>query len=93
MYPGPNVRRHGKSLWLSPIARGYLWVTIPNNPKVEHNTMGTLLGVHPSLSLDLGKLLLMVNGQNLHQLILGKILSISTSAVLLQVLPVLCGQR
>ena len=29
MYPDPNVPGHGKSLWLSPITRGYLWVSYP----------------------------------------------------------------
>ena len=39
MYPGPNVPRHWNSR--TPIARGYLWVIILKNPKVEHqlNTM------------------------------------------------------
>ena len=36
--------RNGKSLWLSPIARGYLWVVIPKNPKVEHNKYHTVRG-------------------------------------------------
>ncbi len=36
--PDPNVGpRHGKSRFISPIARGYLWAIIPKNPKVEHN--------------------------------------------------------
>ena len=40
MYPDPNVPRHGKSRTISPISRGYLWVSYPQesleNPK---NTM------------------------------------------------------
>ena len=33
--------------YMSPTARGYLWVTIPKNPKVEYiiNTMGTRVHV------------------------------------------------
>ena len=56
------------------------------------NSCWNIKGTHPFWRmLDFfRKLLLMVfAGQNLHQLIVGRILSISTSA---QVLPVLCGQ-
>ncbi len=59
MYPGPpNVPRHGKSLSISPISIGYLWVvSSPRIPRLNTiNTMGTLLGVHPSWSLDIGGL-------------------------------------
>ena len=52
-----NVPRHGKFRTISPISRGYLWVSYPQE-SLENtiNTMGTLLGVHPSLSLDFTQL-------------------------------------
>ena len=34
MYPDPNVPRHGKFLFLSPIARGYLWVSYPQTSQL-----------------------------------------------------------
>ena len=46
--------RHGKSLY-KPYKSGYLWVIMPQSQEsLENtiNTMGTLLGVHPSLSLE-----------------------------------------
>ena len=42
MYPGPNVPSHEKSRKVSPIARGYFWVSYPQE-SLENtiNTMGT----------------------------------------------------
>ncbi len=54
---GPRSQRgtpeNGKSLKISPIAHGYVWVIIPKNPKVEpnkyHGAHTYVNGVHPSL--------------------------------------------
>ena len=40
MYPDPNVPRHGKSRNISPIARGYLWVSYPQESQLS-------LAIHP----------------------------------------------
>ena len=48
MYPDPDVPRHGKSRNISPIARGYLWASYPQEFQENTiNTMGTLFGIHP----------------------------------------------
>ena len=63
MYPDPNVPRHRKSQNISPyITWVFMGKLSPRIPRLNTiNTMGpTLLGVHPSLSLDcrtLGKAL------------------------------------
>ena len=55
MYPDPKLPRNGKSLALYNHFSGYLGVSIHKNSIREHqlNTMGTLSGLHPSLSLEI----------------------------------------
>ncbi len=51
--PGCGPPENGKSRVISPISRGYLWVSYPQE-SLENtiNTMGTLLGWYTQLSLD-----------------------------------------
>ena len=56
--PGPTNPVMGNP-YISPMSRGYLWVSYPQESlQNTTNSMGTLLGVHPSLSLDTIRFLL-----------------------------------